>query len=251
MPRDKFAALASRAAGSSSTTLPSGQGPAQQSTANPNQMTPVPSPSGRQDKLAALASRAATSSGSPGGRGNKLAAMEGRGNKLAAMAARSGGSANATTESTKPSEEDLEKKKRLAKIKDQLSKRQKILKNLDRAEELTCKLLKIAHQTATSLQDFSSSTDITELSKSYRSTLQELHPLLSTDTQDLIHPYQNHTNETKQSMYGARVEMRLARERTEVLKAFTELERSQRDGHHEAVNITKKRPREEPNSIIS
>jgi hypothetical protein len=54
--------------------------------------------------------------------------------------------------------------------------------------------------------------------------LQEIHPLLTRDTEELIKPYQNHTMETKQSMYAARVEMRLAKERLDVLKTFTDLE---------------------------
>ena len=129
------------------------------------------------------------------------------------------------TDEEKAAEAVIEKQKYLTKLKERLSKRRAILNSLDRAEELTCNLLKIAAKTTVALQDLNYSPDLTELSVSYRSTLQELHPLLTMGTEELIKPYQNHTKETKQSMYAARVEMRLAKERLEVLKTFTELEK--------------------------
>jgi hypothetical protein len=244
MGRDKFAALTSRAAdGNASASASASAGT---SAGGEGESKPAPSsattPQPRRDKLAALASRAAASSAPAGGRGNKLAAM------------------TAAATSNKPSSETQEHSaqpasskddEHIQKIKERLSKRQKILQSLDHAEELTCKLLEIAHKTTTALQDLTSPPDISELSKTYRSTLQELHPLLSTDTQNLIQPYQNHSNETKQSMYAARVEMRLASERTKVLKAFTELERNGRRAQSESLNSNNKCPREEESTAAS
>ena len=43
--------------------------------------------------------------------------------------------------------------------------------------------------------------------------------------------------------------MRLARERTEVLKAFTELERNQCVKQDETLNVNKKRPREDETGV--
>ena len=136
-------------------------------------------------------------------------------------------------------------------IQERLTQRQEILNNLDRAEEMTVKLLELAHKTTTALQDLSTSPAITELSKAYRDTLQKLHPLLSTDTQSLIHPYQNHSFESTNSMYAARVEMRLAQERSQVLKTFGELERSKRVKREDDVNENNKRPREDETAPIS
>ena len=56
------------------------------------------------------------------------------------------------------------------------------------------------------------------------------------------------SDEMKQSMYGARVEMRLANERAQVLKAFTEMAKDN-GGDSSLSNIndndSNKRPREE------
>ena len=113
---------------------------------------------------------------------------------------------------------------------------------------MTCKLLEIAHQTAKALEDLSCAPHISELSRTYRETIREIHPLLSTDTENLVQPYQNHSMETKQSMYAARVEMRLAKERTDVLKIITELEKQVQQEHIGPVlqdDASKKRPREQ------
>jgi uncharacterized protein YjgD (DUF1641 family) len=238
MGRDKFAALASRAAAASgdaaapaSTEATSGSVQNEASATPANASTSAPP---RRDKLAALASRAAANP-PPTGRGDKFAAM------AANSASSVGDVAIENPEQKKPKDEE-----KIAKMKERLSKRREILQNLDRAEELTCKLLEIAHKTATELQDLSTSPNISELSRSYRSVLQELHPLLSNDTQNLIQPYQNHSNETKQSMYAASVEMRLARERTQVLKAFTEMAKADSSSSDEQqTNSTNKRPRDE------
>lgn len=196
MGRDKFAAMAK---------------------ATERQATPPPvvvATAPKRDKLAALAARSMDPTPAAAPRGNS---------KHAAMAAASSSTSRVVTETV---DEKKEKRKRELQVK--MSKRKQILEDLDRAEDLTCKLLDIVHQTTNALQDMtSSSPELAHLSREYRKTLQEIHPLLSRGTEALVQPYQNHATETKQSMYAARVEMRLAKERTDVLKVFTELERQQ------------------------
>ena len=133
------------------------------------------------------------------------------------------------------------------KLQQRLSKPKDLLDRLDRAEELTCNLLRIASKTTDALQDLHGSPDLSELSVAYHSTLQEIHPLLTKDTEELIKPYQNHTMETKQSMYAARVEMRLAKERLEVLKTFTDLEmtKEQNNPFSSSESSSRKRSRTE------
>ena len=256
--RDKFAALASRTAASNDgASVPS---------SSTSGSTPTAETAPKRDKLAALASRNATAtagtsgaspqmdklsalasraSGTPGPvpsgeRGNKFAALaKGRGNKLAAMA-----SSASAVESSLPKPPSPEEQ-RLGKLKELVAERRKILQNLDRAEQMTCRLLELAHETTKALQDLSSATDIAGLSKAYRTTLQELHPLLSLDTTKFIHPYQNHSHESNHSMYASRVEMRLALERTQVLSEFLELERNLSASGSSNMNENNKRLREE------
>lgn len=228
MGRDKFAAMA-RAAESTETMG------ASQAAATPP----------KRDKLAALAASKATSSS---GGGAPTTGGGSRGNsKLAAMAA-----ANSSAVAPAASNSAIEKEIHDARLKARMSKRRQVFENLDRAEDLTCKLLELVHKTTTALQDLSStSPDLPLLSREYRKTLNEIHPLLSTDVDDLVRPYKNHSTETKQSMYAARVEMRLAKERTDVLKSLTELEREKLDASGPSETISapagtkNKRPREE------
>ena len=280
--RDKFAALASRA------TTPSGDAgsgkpedaaessdptpapappppPATDTTTTTSQQAPAPPPRGR-DKFSALAARSAaaevagtaapttastttrTTSGRGGGHGNKLAALaaaSNRNNNLAAQSPSDGGKTSAESAAAIA-------EANLAKLKQKLSMRSEILQSLDRAEVLTCKLLSLARETTVALQDINSGDNkqtISELSKAYRATVAELHPLLSSKTTStLIHPYQNHSYESKHSMYAARVEMRLAQERKQVLKAFADLEPSSSSKHAKETstetNSNNKRQRE-------
>ena len=247
MPRDKFAAMASRAESSA----PSDQAPSDTPTTSAGTSQSQPP---RRDKLAALAARSNAGPGSTDTSASdaRAPAGTGRGNKLAAMAANASAmsSSKPPVVDAKKAEEEA-KGKHLEKVKERLNKRKHILQNLDRAEDLTCQLLEIAHKTTTALQDLSCAPNISELSLAYRQTLREIHPLLSTDTEELIQPYKNHANETKQSMYAARVEMRLAKERTQVLKMFTELEADQQrqqqpmEISQQSETLKKKRPREE------
>eukprot|EP00934_Nitzschia_sp_Nitz4_P005419 Nitzschia sp. Nitz4//scaffold3_size479765//279638//280417//NITZ4_000116-RA/size479765-processed-gene-1.464-mRNA-1//1//CDS//3329550806//5409//frame0 len=242
MGRDKFAALASRASTNSSTSSGNNEASTQIPTPSVSSQASSADPP-RRDKLAALAARnvsipdaatatANTTSSAPTSTATASHPSGGRGNKFAALAAASTASNSADPSPANvptPSNERDEQERLAEQFKQKLSKRDKLLQNLDRAEELTCNLLEIAHQTTTALQDLQGAPNLSDLSKQYRDTLREIHPLLSTDTQGLIHPYQNHARETKQSMYTARVEMRLAKERTQVLKDMTALERTDKE----------------------
>jgi hypothetical protein len=207
----------------------------------------LPSITPRRNKLAALAARSAnspsttttTTASAPAqaepSRNNKLAKLAGA--SQSSTANDSSTTAKSKTEEEMAAEAAKARAEHLAKLRERLSKRKGILDSLDRAEELTCKLLKIAAKTTDALQDLNFSPHLSQLSVAYRSTLQELHPLLTAGTEELIKPYQNHTKETKQSMYAARVEMRLAKERLEVLKTFSALEKEENtiDDNHTAV----------------
>ncbi|CAJ1915225.1 unnamed protein product [Cylindrotheca closterium] len=225
MGRDKFAAMAKATERQS--------------------VSPVNPP--KRDKLAALAASRSAADSTPT---STTDAAEPRGNsKLAAMAA-----ANTSANRTVTEALDDKHEKRTRELQEKMSKRKQILQDLDQAEDLTCKLLDIVHQTTNALQDMtSSSPELAQLSRDYRKTLQEIHPLLSRGTEALVQPYQNHTTETNQSMYAARVEMRLAKERSDVLKAFTELERQPNEeatGGDESMMAGTKRSREDDNDAI-
>lgn len=199
----------------------------------------------KRDKLAALAARSAAATPESG------AAVTRGSSKLAAMTAAATTAGRVVTEAI-----DGKREKRMSELQEKMSKRKQILQDLDRAEDLTIKLLDIVHQTTNALQDMtSSSPELAQLSRDYRKTLQEIHPLLSRGTEALVQPYQNHSTETNQSMYAARVEMRLAKERTDVLKAFTELQRQQQNrattGGGESTSTSgTKRSREDEADVI-
>lgn len=239
-----MATMASRSAADEATS--SAQNGSEQhpgTTSNETRTTATAvAPTSRSDNFAAISSKA-TSTPTPAG-------GSGRGSKLAAMTASSHAQV-AASEEEKVKAEAQAREVALQGIKEKLSKRKQILANLDKAENLTCKLLEVAHETTRALEDLSGAPNISELSKTYRDTLRELHPLLSTDTETLIRPYQNHSNETKQSMYAARVDMRLAKERAQVLKVMTELEKNHHDGNTQSseslpsASDSKKRQREE------
>ena len=227
--RDKMAALAARSNTATAVqAAPTNTNPQQQQ----KDVNTATSELSRRDKLAALATRSmnnsspsvATSASAPS-RSNKLAKLAGESQSSSASAT----TANTKSEAEVAAEAAIAWGKHLTKLRERLSKRKGILDSLDRAEELTCKLLTIASKTTDALQDLNFSSNLAEMAESYRSTLQELHPLLTKGTEEMIKPYQNHTQETKQSMYAARVEMRLAKERLEVFKTFSELEKSERE----------------------
>lgn len=138
-------------------------------------------------------------------------------------------------------------------LKQRMVQRNQVLKDLQQAEGWTWQLLALASKTARSLStlDMSNATkeDISNTSKQYRETLQEIHSTLSTQT-SLVVAYENHDVDKNQNvvegkeqeekeqeekkddtkkregvnMYAARVEMRLAQERRDVLKELLRLE---------------------------
>ena len=241
--RDKFSALAARSATTASSATDAETATSSASTSAPS----TTARGGHGNKLAALAAAnnnmdnnnaSVQATSGRGGHGNKLAALAAaRSNNSATTQSSTGRTASdgGGDERTAAEIAAALQEANLAKLKEKLSRRNKILQSLDRAEILTCKLLSLAHDTTVALQDvndYESKDKISELSKAYRATVAELHPLLSTRTADegegegeiVIHPYQNHSYESKHSMYAARVEMRLAQERKQVLKAFADLE---------------------------
>lgn len=235
MPRDKFAAMASRAAAAttaeSSDTGPSAIGKSEsESGGEPAKgvegaATPIsavvgmtaPTPaSPRRDKLAAMAARghSPVPPNSPKRGGNKLAAMVARETNNSPVPPPSrDNDKKAKHEAEAASAAQQRRADHLSKLQTRLNQREEILQRLDRAEDLTLELLQIAGQTTDALQDLhlaanvtssSSSSalprlDLTRLSAAYRATLKEIHPLLTQDgTEDLIRPYQNHTREDTQ-----------------------------------------------------
>jgi len=246
--RDKLAALVARSRSKSPIKMDTSDGVAQANQQNvpASEQHKTTSNPPKRDKIAALAARSNTPT-----EPNKSEAP--RRNKLAALAARSANNSSTTNQShdanssnttiSKSKEElaaeaAIARNKHLVDIKERLSKRKGILDRLDRAEKLTCDLLKIAARTTDALQDLNFSENLSQLSVTYRSTLQELHPLLTVGTEEMIKPYQNHTNETKQSMYAARVEMRLAKERLQILKTFASLEKEARSKEDQDATTT-------------
>jgi hypothetical protein len=158
------------------------------------------------------------------------------------------------------SPEELAKKKAeyLTTLQERMKKRNQLLNDLDQAEEMTCQLLSIAAQTTDALQNVHWPSDgtgtLSRLSTAYASTIQAIHPLISGNNNDdvaaetLVKAYQNHGTEAKQSMYAARIELRLAAERCQVLKTFAELERQeQKEQDDKRIQIddkSRKRSRE-------
>jgi hypothetical protein len=158
------------------------------------------------------------------------------------------------------SPEELVKKKAeyLTTLQQRMKKRNQLLYNLDQAEEMTCQLLSIAGKTTDALQNVHWASDGTgtlfKLSTAFASTIQAIHPLIAGDNDEgvaaetLVKAYQNHGSETKQSMYAARIELRLAAEKCQVLKIFAELEQQEHNVLNEKDiqidNKSRKRSRE-------
>ncbi|KAG7358015.1 hypothetical protein IV203_014602 [Nitzschia inconspicua] len=133
-----------------------------------------------------------------------------------------------------PEEIAQQKADHLVRLQVQMKKRHQLLDNLDQAEELTCRLLSIAAQTMDVLQDVHWATTgqeaLSDLSSAYSNTIQAIHPLVcGDDAGNLVKAYQNHGKETQQSMYAARLEYRLAKERLQVIQAFAQLEQEQQE----------------------
>jgi hypothetical protein len=159
------------------------------------------------------------------------------------------------------SPDELAKKRSeyLTTLQERMKKRSQLLNNLDQAEEMTCQLLSIAAQTTDALQNVHWASDgtgtLSKLTTAYAATIQAIHPLISRENDEdvaaegLVKAYQNHGTETKQSMYAARIELRLAAERCQVLKVFAELEQQEQKEEYEKeiqfVEESRKRTRED------
>lgn len=174
--------------------------------------------------------------------------------KFASMAAGAAAAAPSGEPSTAiPSENDIENT-----IKERMKQRDQVFKDLEQAEGWTWQLLTLACQTARSLSDLTAdnNADISEMSAKYRETLQKIHSIL-TPHAHLVVPYQNHQVDKKEQvqqhnaeeeridMYAARVEMRLAQERRNVLKELLRLAKESEDSLSEPseadVGVKRKR----------
>lgn len=253
--RDKLAAMAQRAATAAATetadVVAEVSPPAATTTTAPPQST---CGGGRgSNKLAALAARQQQAEENA----DTSAAPKSGGKNLNRLGASSNVPPQSEQEKVLSAEEQAKQKALyLQQLQERMTKRNQLLENLDQAEEMTCKLLNIASQTTDALQNVHWATDgqekLQQLSSAYCSTIQAIHPLIcGNDAERLVKAYQNHGTETKRSMYGARVEWRLAQERMQVIKTFAELERQQQQATgkvEEDVGESRKRSREGPES---
>lgn len=192
----------------------------------PTEQKPVAPP--KKDKFASMAAAAAA----PAPKRDKFASM-------AAVATTPPTSQPAQTQSKEQAHESLQKR---------LAQRNQVLKDLQQAEGWTWQLMCLARNTTRSLSDVSKAEnahdEISHLSKQYRDTLEQIHSLLSPHA-SLVKAYQNHSvdkkmeeavvdsadnkSKTEMNMYAARVEMRLAKERRDVLQELLRLEQQQVD----------------------
>mmetsp|Transcript_13893 Transcript_13893/g.20506 ORF Transcript_13893/g.20506 Transcript_13893/m.20506 type:complete len:284 (+) Transcript_13893:60-911(+) len=117
-------------------------------------------------------------------------------------------------------------------LKKRINQRQKIFRDLEKAEGHTWNLILLAGETArnlTNLKVEESNNDLSELSKKYRDTLQNIHSLLCPHA-DFVKAYQNHQEEEEtKNMYAARVETRLSQEKRNVIQEFLRLEKQNED----------------------
>ena len=123
-------------------------------------------------------------------------------------------------------------------LQKQMTQRNQALKDLQQAEGCTWQLLTLASKTARSFSNIHHETnedDVSQLSQQYRDTLQKIHSILSPHA-SLVVAYQNHVVDKQQdtvhkkqnvNMYAARVELRLAQERRNVVKELLRLEQQE------------------------
>lgn len=113
-----------------------------------------------------------------------------------------------------------------------IQQRQKVLCDLELAEGLIWKLNILAKDTAHAFSDLSGNTgNISATSKDFRETLKKIHQTLHPHAH-LVKAYQNHQVDKKEdlgapNMYAARVEMRLAQEKQQVLAEMLQLEQGE------------------------
>lgn len=201
----------------------------------------------KRDKFASMAATAATS-------------VPPKRDKLASMAAASSQASSADADDT-TNKSEQSKEEYQALVKKRMTQRDQVLKDLEKAEGWTWQLLSLASKTARSLSelDMDNVEELGQTSQQYRTTLQKIHGTLSPHA-SLVVAYENHgidkkqdsvvgadkkqddaaksqeekkqeeaSNEKKQdiNMYAARVEMRLAHERRDVLKELLRLEQQE------------------------
>lgn len=179
----------------------------------------------KRDKFASMAAAAAAAT-SPAPPGTTV-----KRDKFASMAAQQEQPKQSTT--TASNDDDVS---RNALVQERMKQRDTVLQDLQQAEAWTWNLLNLASQTAHSLSNISQETNqekVSLYSKQYRETLEKLHGIL-TPHASLVVAYENHSiDQTKEkkkqdnNMYAARVEMRLAQERRNVLQELLRLEQAE------------------------
>lgn len=201
----------------------------------------------RRDKLASMAAMQEEQQSAP--RRGKFA-------KLAAVKQASATNTTAATE-TAATTTASNNEKEMGFLQKRASQRDAVLKDLKQAEGLTWRLLELASSTCNALCDLEFDQEaVSKTSAEYRETLQQIHAKL-TPHAHLVVPYQNHEvdgkkGEEQNNMYAARVEMRLAMERKEVLGELLRLEQEEKQqdsttaaAGEPVIGETRKRPRED------
>uniref|UniRef100_A0A7S1UL21 Uncharacterized protein n=1 Tax=Grammatophora oceanica TaxID=210454 RepID=A0A7S1UL21_9STRA len=249
--RDKFASLAAKQKAAPATE-----------TATTSAVKPP-----KRDKFSSLQQGGGGGGGSTSTGGGKFAKLQ---QKQQETPSSDGASAAATAEA-----ERLAVQKRKEALLGRIGQQRQVLKDMEKAEGMVWNLIHLAKETAEGLADLKpspqqddaeeASPDLSALSQNYRTTLSQIHGLLKPHAH-LVKAYENHrideeependdeeavdaekkkkkaqqeTTSAAPNMYAARVEMRLALEKQQVLKALLELENQESSptGANEAMSI--------------
>lgn len=241
--RDKFASMAAQQG------MTSNQQEESKSTSSKT--------SPRRDKFASLAAtqkeqaaNAETKISTSKPKRDKFASMaqaKPKRDKFASMAQTQRGKAqNSSKDTDKANKIDSHPEVTSEMLKRKIIQRQKIFRDLEKAEGHAWNLILLAGESAknlTNLKVEENCNALSDLSKKYRDTLQNIHSLLSPHAQ-FVKAYQNHQegDETK-NMYAARVETRLAQEKRNVIQEFLRLEKQ--NENHGASNHKKRKLEEQ------
>jgi hypothetical protein len=228
--RDKFASMAARQQNSSEASAPAvaAAAPKRDKFASMAQATAKPP---TKDKFASMA---------------QTATQKNKRDKFASLAQQQSKPPEAKTEDTKRTTEE-----RMAELKKRIQQRQTVLKDLEKAEGYTWNLIQLSSKTAKQLTKLTvdeTSESLSGVCSSYRSTLQQIHSLISPHA-NFVKSYQNfdrshqEASEATSNMYAARVESRLAQERRNVLEELLRLE--EREAPLDSMTEDNKRKRDD------
>jgi len=163
----------------------------------------------KRDKFAALAQQ---SSSDAFRRRDKFAALERRGDPVVV---------------THEQQQETQEQKLW---KERMEQRQAIWKDMEQAEALTIKLLQLAQETATSLATTTTTTStvdknqVSSMANEFSQTLTRIHQCLLPHAAH-VKAYTNPSRINR--MYQARVELRLAQEKREIIQELLSLEQQQ------------------------